>query len=272
MKYDELVRRGREAVKRLTQSQWELGDLALAVAPMGRRGIANGGAERLRRYADEIDVEYSSLVEYRRVAEAWPNHTRVLSVSWSAHRELASHEDRFALLREGMTLSEARRAAGIAMAGRSKPEAVEEAVRENPAAVVEAIAEATPEVVEKFATAVVAHSEELEEPLWQARLKVDEQARAAKRLDEGTRRREGEPMKPTWANVGGVCDSAKRSAERVLEGLRVYGLEYLTDDGIRDDVLDSIEHTIAAYQLLGSFIRSEGGIDEIEAFLAEVSD
>lgn len=118
MRYDELVRRGREVAQRLSKSQWELGDLALKVVPMGEQHKHNGSIERLQQYADEIGVAFDALDLYRRVAAAWPDRTRIRSASWSVHRELMSHPQRGRILEalvrkhERVTVDLARRHRG----------------------------------------------------------------------------------------------------------------------------------------------------------------
>lgn len=95
-----LVAAGRKAVAREADAKWELGDLALEVEPKGKRGAHTGALERLREYADEIGIEPDQLRQYRDVAAAWSDATRVASASWSAHRELMAEPDRAKYLRD----------------------------------------------------------------------------------------------------------------------------------------------------------------------------
>lgn len=82
------VAEGRRLVEQLQQDKWRLGDLALEVAPMGDGHARNGASDVLDDYADAIGLEAGTLRQYRTVANAWPDGTRVPSASWSVHREL----------------------------------------------------------------------------------------------------------------------------------------------------------------------------------------
>lgn len=93
----ELVERGIAASHQLSGAQWVLGDLALEVEPMGEDHARTGSYARLERYAQLIDVSMPALLGYRKVAAAWPDGTRVLSASWTVHRDAMGHRD---LLRE----------------------------------------------------------------------------------------------------------------------------------------------------------------------------
>jgi hypothetical protein len=82
--------------------KWALGDLAATIPE-----------EHLDRFAKEIGVSPSDVRAYRRVAVAWPSENRV-AASWTAHRELKDHEERFALIAPGMSMRAAAQAAGKA--------------------------------------------------------------------------------------------------------------------------------------------------------------
>jgi hypothetical protein len=124
-KYDDLVRRGREARQAVDGAQWLEGELALeveALHPYERPRDDTGAfladeARALRRYAEDIDVDYTTLKDYRRVAAAYPRTTRVVGVSWKAHQALAAQEDRLDLLQPGMTARQAQRVASARTAG-----------------------------------------------------------------------------------------------------------------------------------------------------------
>lgn len=114
--YEELVRAGREAREQADSVQWVEGDLALQIEalPADERprdpetGAFIADAEKvLKRYADDIEVGYRWLREYRRTSEAWPHDQRALDVGWRTHQVLAAQEDRFTLIRSGMTTREA---------------------------------------------------------------------------------------------------------------------------------------------------------------------
>jgi hypothetical protein len=69
--------------------------------------------EEFQLLAAEIgyDLTPSNLRSYRQVAIAWPPESRV-SASWTAHRTLATLPHRHDLIRPGMTLRDAQKAAG----------------------------------------------------------------------------------------------------------------------------------------------------------------
>lgn len=85
------VQRGRELVARENGARWELGDLALKVAPVGTHGGKHDGETEaaLNRFAVEIGIGYEALDSYRQVAAKWPKSTRV-DLPWSVHRAFAS--------------------------------------------------------------------------------------------------------------------------------------------------------------------------------------
>lgn len=80
-----LVAEGREALTQQSDTCWRLGDLALEVEPMVERGVNTGSVERLRRYAEELDMSYGALQTYRYIARAWPPDERLPGVSLRAH-------------------------------------------------------------------------------------------------------------------------------------------------------------------------------------------
>ncbi len=96
--WKELVAAGRRAAKAYGASQWELGDLALEVAP-----------EKVATYADEIGVDPETLRQLRATAAAFPPAARVAGTSFSAHKALLSNPS---LLTKGMTVTDAKKAAG----------------------------------------------------------------------------------------------------------------------------------------------------------------
>lgn len=118
MSYEGLVEAGRAAREQADDMQWVEGDLALQVEvlpPTERPRDAETGefladeAKALRRYAEDIGLNRSTLLDYRRAAEAWPPSARALGVPWRVHSVLASLEDRFDLIQPGMSVREAER-------------------------------------------------------------------------------------------------------------------------------------------------------------------
>jgi hypothetical protein len=86
---DELVSVGHRLA---SGSRWMLGDLACMVE-------ARYGEADLRRYAEEIDVEYASLRAYKAVSQAFPAESVIrLTHSWSVYQVLAAQPDRLELV------------------------------------------------------------------------------------------------------------------------------------------------------------------------------
>lgn len=110
--WDSLVERGRallgapplgrasKATAGPSDPKWALGDL-----------LAHVPDSLLARYAVEIGANEGELRRLRDVAAKWPA-TRRVAASWSAHRDLKDHAERFSLIRPGMTVREAAEAAG----------------------------------------------------------------------------------------------------------------------------------------------------------------
>lgn len=116
--YEALVEAGRKARERADDMQWVEGDLALDVEalPLDERPrdpetglFIEDETKALNRYARDVDINPTSLKEYRRVADAWPTTRRLAVVSWGAHQALAAQDDRFELLHSKITTAEARR-------------------------------------------------------------------------------------------------------------------------------------------------------------------
>lgn len=78
--------------------RWLWGDLALEVAPVGATGEHTGALERLNKFAEELDVSYSALREYRRVAASWPGAMRLAPQPWIVHQQIAGRDDREELI------------------------------------------------------------------------------------------------------------------------------------------------------------------------------
>lgn len=78
--------------------RWLWGDLALEVAPMGTSHARTGVSDRLRKFADQLDVSFESLDQYRKVANAWPEGMRSPSQPWVVHQMIMGREDREELI------------------------------------------------------------------------------------------------------------------------------------------------------------------------------
>ena len=111
---------------------WELGDMALRIAPIGEghggnRRSSDGrlslGDGKLRQFAGETDIKYQALRAYRHTSSRWPADSRLSMVSHQVHAELQALPDRFSLIRPGMTVTEARELAGKSGSARGGPPA-----------------------------------------------------------------------------------------------------------------------------------------------------
>lgn len=80
--------------------KWKLGDLLLEIPE-----------HLVDRFALLLGEEKGALHRLREVAQKWPAEQRVCA-SWSAHRDLKDHPERFSLIRPGMSVREAAEAAG----------------------------------------------------------------------------------------------------------------------------------------------------------------
>ncbi len=87
--YATKVAEGREARATQDESNWTLGDLADNLPTIY-------GEETLKRYADDIEIEYNTLQQYHWVSKRYEFLTRVRNLSWNHHRVLAAdnHPDR----------------------------------------------------------------------------------------------------------------------------------------------------------------------------------
>lgn len=94
---EQWVATGRRLTKSQSELQFILGDLALEVLPLPRRGgrIPPQEYEILAMFAEKLGMSRERLEDYRRVSAAWPREHRVEGVSWSVHAILSHHADRF---------------------------------------------------------------------------------------------------------------------------------------------------------------------------------
>jgi len=93
--WPQVMRRLRNLADAETITRFDMGDLCLAIAPMGDVGLHNQATENLAKAAAEADIDLTALESYRKVAFAWPVGTRVPTqqASWSVHRGLMSLPD-----------------------------------------------------------------------------------------------------------------------------------------------------------------------------------
>ncbi|MGT2533131.1 hypothetical protein ACU4GG_43255 [Streptomyces nojiriensis] len=76
-------------------ARFMLGDLALDAVPLNDPFAGR----KLSNYAKAVGVTPTAMRRYRRVAAAWPQAQRSLETSWSVHAALASHPDRFNIVK-----------------------------------------------------------------------------------------------------------------------------------------------------------------------------
>lgn len=116
---------------------------------------------------------------------------------------------------------------------------------------------------------------EVEDAVWSQRREVDPQVQNIERAVSRDMEKEREARqypKPTWLDISRLAREASDRAERVMNGLSKYGMQYLQDEDMRAGVLREVESAAAAWQLVASYIKSEGGIDEIEEFLSQIDN
>lgn len=87
---EEYVERGRELVRARESNAWQIGDYLLEGLPMGSHGGTGTGdlAKSMRILSALIGLEEQTLVQYRKVAHAWPSHTRIIDAPWSGHQAM----------------------------------------------------------------------------------------------------------------------------------------------------------------------------------------
>lgn len=89
------------------ETQFEMGDIAEAHAPTAKPGDRNGNEAKVADLAMSVGMVPETLLQYRKVAHAWPPSTRVPGgASWTVHRALMAHPDRAELLRRLVAESE----------------------------------------------------------------------------------------------------------------------------------------------------------------------
>lgn len=78
-----------------TGARFTLGDLSLDAVPLNDPFAGR----RLSNYAKAVGLTPKAMSQYRRVAAAWPAGRRSREASWSVHAILASHPDRFNIVK-----------------------------------------------------------------------------------------------------------------------------------------------------------------------------
>lgn len=257
--WEELIAEGRTLVKDLNQRRWELGDLALEIAPMGASHAHNDAEVKLARFATEIGLELRPVEQYRQVAMAWPQSTRVPSASWSVHREMMSDPDRSAKLRgmaqeapEGrVTVDYARRAAGRPAHRPSDAAGKAAVIREHLR---------DPEVQREIAKDPKATS-----ALHLASAKVGDLNREEMVADQ---RKTGHLALSAFYQASGQLHGA---AHRVRVALKLLREVSMTDEDTRESILADLHNIKVAVDWVESYVRSGNRSfeDELAALLAD---
>jgi hypothetical protein len=119
--YDELVQRAKEAVQQANTQIWVLADLTAKAVPKMHGAQNLQFQTKMRRWILDIGWEGSprTLQQYKYVSDAWPKSKRK-KASFNVHHILAGNPDRFRLIHDGMTRSEAYRAVGRAEPSRTR--------------------------------------------------------------------------------------------------------------------------------------------------------
>jgi hypothetical protein len=88
----------------VNKAAWVVGDNAAKVATVYKE------ASKLQDFSDAIGLPYKTVMDYRRVAAAWPASDRSESVSWTVHQILMQLANRAELVKrpEGWTTAQAR--------------------------------------------------------------------------------------------------------------------------------------------------------------------
>src|SRR5437879_5380126 len=86
------------------ERRWQLGDVALEVAPVPKerasRALIEEAQKPLGRFAAEVGISVNVVKDARRTAAAWPRTERDFSQSYSRHKALVLLPDRFERIRE----------------------------------------------------------------------------------------------------------------------------------------------------------------------------
>lgn len=90
-RYQELVERALKLMETITSCQFAIGDMAVQIEPVHERpgGIPSGVYESLRHFANDIAVEFETLLAWRYVANAWPKSRRVKHIPFGVYKQLA---------------------------------------------------------------------------------------------------------------------------------------------------------------------------------------
>lgn len=103
------VSRGKKLVQEGRANKWALADLALELFPLQTAGGTVPHVQNIKRWIREVglDVVVATVEQWREMASKWPVDRRQPECSWTVHKILKSHPDRFRLIRPHMRAVEA---------------------------------------------------------------------------------------------------------------------------------------------------------------------
>lgn len=250
--WEELVAEGRQLDKREGELRFAWGDWALKVAPMGTSSAHTGRDAVLRQAMDDagiVSVSFQTMLQFRRVAFAWPQGRRRPGASWSCHDSLAGHHDRFTLIQDGMTVDQARRLTG--------------APAHRPADAAGQAAVISKHLKDPAVVAAIAADPQFSSALHLASGKVGAQIREAH--DE--RRKQEEPQAVEAEKLYRACSQLHGAAHRVRVALSLLRDVNLDDDS-REMIRADVNQITTGVDWLTSYIDS--GNRSFEAELAEL--
>jgi hypothetical protein len=91
--YDEAVKMGKKIMSEIEDRRWQLGDLADALEP-------KHGQNTLAKFAQEIGINFNTLMACRSTVRAWSGISRPRQISFETARELMALPDREAIARD----------------------------------------------------------------------------------------------------------------------------------------------------------------------------
>src|SRR5436190_3212476 len=155
--YEQLVEKGKQAVKKQQSMNWEIGDLAADVE-------SEYGGASLQRFAEDIGVSFDAIRACISTTRAWPQiGTRV--TFWAVHRVLNAHPDRVKIITENPSWT-VRQATAFMHAGRPPAPRPLFNIPKTPVNV-PAIVE-TPTPVKPLVEQAMPPAPTLKEPIWTA--------------------------------------------------------------------------------------------------------
>jgi hypothetical protein len=211
-----------------TDAKFALGDAALVVWPATGRNVSNAektaGREALASFAEDIGVNVSTLEDYRKVSDKWPADRRVAGTSWRAHRELmptANEPDRWELLKPGMTLTQASKAAGRVQPSRDADDRA--------AAIEQAKADAIAEANRIAAAEREADNIRFQEEKEEAERKAEERGRKAGRAEYLAGAEQTEKIKDAREQIAGSLGTPGLGQFNAAEVAFTKAIGYLED-------------------------------------------